>query len=85
MEAACTGPGWKKNEAGPAEERESSRLELLEWLRRKMLPKLLLVGMQAAVKDGCCCWDCGGGEREALCREERGRERGVAGFGEVAG
>jgi hypothetical protein len=26
---ACTGPGWKKKEQIPAEEKESSRLELL--------------------------------------------------------
>ena len=85
--AACTGPGWKKKETGPAEERESSRLELLVWLRGEMLPKLPLIGVQAAGKGGyccCCCWDCGGGERETFCRKERGREGGVAGFGEVA-
>ena len=53
----------------------------------EMLPKLLLIGVQAAGKGGyccCCCWDCGGGERETFCRKERGREGGVAGFGEVA-
>jgi hypothetical protein len=26
---ACTGPGWKKKEQIPAEEKENSRLELL--------------------------------------------------------
>ena len=41
--AACTGPGWKKKEQIPAEEKESSRLELLVWLRKELLLRLPLV------------------------------------------
>jgi hypothetical protein len=60
--AACTVHGWKKKEQIPAEEKESSRLELLVWLRKEMLLWLLLVGVKAAGKGGCryfCCWSCG--------------------------
>jgi len=38
--AVCIGHGWKKKEQSPAKEKESSRLELLVWLRRELLPRL---------------------------------------------
>jgi hypothetical protein len=61
-----------------AEEKESSRLELLVWLRKEMLLWLLLVGVKAAGKGGCryfCCWSCGGGEeKKVLQRREVERE-----------
>ena len=33
---------WRKKEQIPAEEKESSRLELLRWLRKELLLRLLL-------------------------------------------
>ena len=40
--AVESGPGWKKEERIPAEEKESSRLEPLVWLRKELLLRLLL-------------------------------------------
>ena len=57
--AVCTGHGWKK--------KESSRLELLVWLRRELLPRLPLGRKRASGQGGgrwlCChrrCWSHGG-------------------------
>jgi hypothetical protein len=35
---ACSGCSWKKKKQRLANERGSLRLELLEWLRRELLP-----------------------------------------------
>jgi hypothetical protein len=77
--AACTVHGWKKKEQIPAEEKESSRLELLVCLGKEMLLWLLLVGVKASGQGGgcwlCCrrcCWSPGG--RGGDFTEERERE-----------
>jgi hypothetical protein len=53
--AACSGHSWKKKEQSPAKEKGSSRLELLEWLRRGLLSRLPLGRIKASGQGGCCC------------------------------
>jgi len=77
--AACTGHGWKKKEQSPAKEKESSRLELLVWLRRELLPRLPLGRKRASGQGGgrclCCCRCCWSrnGRGGNFYREERER------------
>ena len=66
--AACTGHGWKTKEQSPAKEKESSRLELLVWLRKELLPRLPL-GRKRASGQGGGCWLC----RRRRCRSHGGR------------
>jgi hypothetical protein len=77
--AACTVHGWKKKEQIPAEEKESSRLELLVWLRKELLPRLPLGRKRASRQGGCrclCCRRrrCSHGGRGGDFAEERERE-----------
>jgi len=69
--AACFSCRWKKKEQSPAKEKGSSRLELLQWLRRKLLPWLPLGRERASGQGGgrcfCCC---------RCCRGHNGREGG---------
>jgi len=65
-----SGCSWKKKKQRLAKERGNSRLELLEWLRRELLPYLPLGGTKASGRGGCCCWGRGGIE-EKFCRGER--------------
>ena len=67
----------KKKKQRPAKEKESSWLELLEWLRRKLLPWLPLGRTKGSGQGGgrcfCCCRGHGGRE-EDFYRGERERE-----------
>jgi hypothetical protein len=53
--AAHFGRNWKKKEQSPAKEKGSSRLELLEWLRKELLSWLPLGRIKASGQGGCCC------------------------------
>ena len=75
---AGSGRPWKKKKKQrPAKEKGSSRLELLEWLRRKLLPWLPLGKERASGQGGgrcfCCC---------RCCRGHSGREGGFLQRGE---
>jgi len=77
--AACTGHGWKKKEQSPAKEKESSRLELLVWLRKELLPRLPLGRKRAYGQGGGRCLCCRrryyshGGRGEDFYKGERER------------
>jgi len=54
-----SGRRWKKKKKQrPAKEKGSSRLELLEWLRRELLPWLPLGRKRASRQGGSCSFCC---------------------------
>jgi len=56
---AGSGRHWKKKKKQrPAKEKRSSRLELLEWLRKELLPWLPLGRKRASGQGGGRCFYC---------------------------